>query len=105
VFANLLYNENGTEVVGFDSGLCTLTPAINNTGDFKEMCTIVLFFNGTDQVVLVSALSAAPVSPMAVVGGVGAFDGASGSCITSIPDNIPNSFFYDCEFWTPNFRN
>lgn len=53
VWANYLYDLDGTEVVGFDVGLCTMTPAINNTGSLYELCNIVHYFNnGADQVVL-----------------------------------------------------
>ena len=71
------------------------------------MCNIILFFNnGTDQVALLSALNfVAAVSPMAVIGGVGAFLGASGSCVTteSTADDV-GTFLYECDFWTPNFK-
>ena len=43
----------GTELVGFDVGLCTLTPAVNNTGSLYELCNIIHYFNnGADQVML-----------------------------------------------------
>lgn len=103
-FSNLLYNENGTEVVGHNTGLCTLTPAVNNTGSLYDVCTIVHYFNNeADQVVLVGGLNFdAAVSPMAVVGGIGAYKGASGSCITT---ESGNQFLYECDFWTPNYQN
>jgi hypothetical protein len=103
VFANLLYTPDGTEVVGFDVGLCTIAPAVNNSGSFYQPCTIIHNFNnGTDQVVLVGALNfESDVAPLAVVGGVGAFQGASGSCVTV--SNFP-AFIYTCDFWTPNYR-
>merc|ERR1712070_425912 len=101
-FSNLLYNQNGTEVVGHNTGLCTLTPAVNNTGSLYDVCTIIHYFNNeADQVVLVGGLNFdAAVSPMAVVGGVGAYKGASGSCITT---ESGNQFLYECDFWTPNY--
>ena len=53
VFANLLYTVDGTEVVGFDVGLCTIAPAVNNTGSLWEPCNIIHYFNnGADQVML-----------------------------------------------------
>jgi hypothetical protein len=53
VWANYLYNLNGTELVGFDVGLCTMTPAVNNTGSLYELCNIIHYFNnGADQVML-----------------------------------------------------
>ena len=53
MWANLLYNLNGTELLGFDVGLCTLTPADNNTGSLYELCNIIHYFNnGADQVMI-----------------------------------------------------
>ena len=53
MWANYLYDLNGTELVGFDVGLCTMTPAVNNTGSLYELCNIIHYFNnGTDQVML-----------------------------------------------------
>jgi hypothetical protein len=51
VWGNLLFTRDASEVVEFDVGLCTLTPAVNNTGVLFEICTTVHYFNnGTDQV-------------------------------------------------------
>jgi hypothetical protein len=105
VWANLLFTEDASEVVGFDVGLCTLTPAVNNTGVLFELCTTVHYFNnGTDQVVLSGSFSfTLGPQPQAIVGGVGAFNGASGTCIANTSADL--DVIYACDFWTPNFDN
>lgn len=108
VWANYLYDLDGTEVVGFDVGLCTMTPAINNTGSLYELCNIVHYFNnGADQVVLNGANNfnnQEEPQPYAVVGGVGAYNGASGSC-TVQTDAVSLNAIYVCDFWTPNYAS
>jgi hypothetical protein len=108
VWSNLLYNRDRTEVVGFDVGLCTMTPAVNNTGSLYELCNVVHYFNdGADQVVLTGANNfdnQEEPQPFAVVGGVGAFRGASGTC-TIETDAATLSAIYVCNFWTPKFRS
>ncbi|ELR12313.1 uncharacterized protein ACA1_373780 [Acanthamoeba castellanii str. Neff] len=39
--ANLLWDEAESRVVGFDVGLCTWTPAVNNTGPLYNLCNTV----------------------------------------------------------------
>jgi hypothetical protein len=89
-------------------GLCTWTPAVNNTGPLYNLGNTVHYFNnGADQVMLLGAVfidvEGGP-QPLAVVGGVGAFRGASGSCIIEgFPDNF--NFRYVCDFFTPTYTD
>ena len=153
MWANYLYDLNGTELVGFDVGLCTMTPAVNNTGSLYELCNIIHYFNnGTDQVMLngannfnnqvrllqlqrkqcvahhdasrsvattdkvvlhpmrehgsccSSSTAQEEPQPYAVVGGVGAYNGASGTC-TIQTDAVSLNAIYVCDFWTPNYAS
>ena len=42
--------------------------------------------------------------PYAVVGGVGAYNGASGTC-TIQTDAVSLNAIYVCDFWTPNYAS
>jgi len=101
-----VYNTTGTELLGFDVGLCTLTPNLNNTGALYQICNIVHFFNNGDQLVLNGAVNFVEVdispAPLAVVGGYGNFKGASGTCtIEGFTTNL--NALYVCDFWTPKY--
>lgn len=107
VWANLLWDEAESRVVGFDVGLCTWTPAVNNTGPLYNLCNTVHYFNdGADQVMLLGAVFIDlenGAQPMAVVGGAGAFRGASGTCtIQGFAENF--NFLYVCDFFTPKYN-
>ncbi|KAL6045846.1 hypothetical protein QOT17_022542 [Balamuthia mandrillaris] len=101
-WANQLWNEQKTEVVGHNIGTCTVTPAINNEGSAHQLCHVVHYYNnGADQLVIVGATTFESVpQTVAVVGGAGAFAGAYGSC-TYQP--FPNyDVNYVCSVYIPN---
>jgi hypothetical protein len=62
-----------------------------------------------------SAAAPAPAAPaaaaaaqepqtFAVTGGVGAYNGASGTCVIQV-NQVSLNAMYECDFWTPNFAS
>jgi hypothetical protein len=102
VWANQLWDEDKSEVVGYDIGQCTVTPAVDNEGPLYQLCHITHFYNGgADQLVVMGATTfESEPQTVSIVGGAGAYAGAYGSC-TYQP--FPNyDVHYVCDFYTPN---